>query len=53
MITAVPRLEKVYKDKIYAKGTELTGIKETFFWAIDLGFCNLSHTANSLCMKCN
>jgi long-chain acyl-CoA synthetase len=38
VITAVPRLlEKVY-DKIYAKGTELTGIKKTlFFWAIDLG----------------
>jgi long-chain acyl-CoA synthetase len=30
MITAVPRLlEKVY-DKIYAKGTELTGIKKNF-----------------------
>ncbi|MBG6109666.1 long-chain acyl-CoA synthetase [Flavobacterium sp. CG_9.10] len=38
VITAVPRLlEKVY-DKIYAKGTELTGIKRNlFFWAIDLG----------------
>jgi long-chain acyl-CoA synthetase len=38
VITAVPRLlEKVY-DKIYAKGTELTGIKKTlFFWAINLG----------------
>ncbi|MCF6141050.1 long-chain fatty acid--CoA ligase [Flavobacterium sp. K77] len=38
VITAVPRLlEKVY-DKIYAKGTELTGIKKKlFFWAIDLG----------------
>ncbi|MGZ9733774.1 AMP-dependent synthetase/ligase [Flavobacterium sp. GNP002] len=38
VITAVPRLlEKVY-DKIYAKGTELTGIKKSlFFWAIDLG----------------
>lgn len=38
VITAVPRLlEKVY-DKIYAKGTELTGIKKNlFFWAIDLG----------------
>jgi long-chain acyl-CoA synthetase len=37
-MTAVPRLlEKVY-DKIYAKGTELTGIKKMlFFWAIDLG----------------
>ena len=39
VMTAVPRLlEKVY-DKIYAKGTELTGIKKRlFFWAIDLGF---------------
>ena len=38
VITLVPRLlEKVY-DKIYAKGTELTGIKKkVFFWAIDLG----------------
>jgi long-chain acyl-CoA synthetase len=30
-VTAVPRLlEKVY-DKIYAKGTELTGIKKAYF----------------------
>ncbi|HEX9981013.1 MAG TPA: long-chain fatty acid--CoA ligase [Flavobacterium sp.] len=38
VITAVPRLlEKVY-DKIYAKGSELTGIKrKLFFWAVDLG----------------
>ena len=38
MMSAVPRLlEKVY-DKIYAKGTALTGIKKKlFFWAIDLG----------------
>jgi len=38
VMTAVPRLlEKVY-DKIYAKGTALTGIKKKlFFWAIDLG----------------
>ncbi len=38
VMTAVPRLlEKVY-DKIYAKGTTLTGIKKKlFFWAIDLG----------------
>lgn len=38
VFTVVPRLlEKVY-DKIYAKGTELTGIKKKlFFWAIDLG----------------
>jgi long-chain acyl-CoA synthetase len=38
VITAVPRLlEKVY-DKIFAKGTGLTGIKKKlFFWAIDLG----------------
>jgi len=38
VITAVPRLlEKVY-DKIYAKGSDLTGIKKVlFFWAIDLG----------------
>lgn len=38
VMTAVPRvLEKVY-DKIYTKGTELSGIKKKlFFWAIDLG----------------
>ena len=38
VMTVVPRLlEKVY-DKIYAKGTELTGIKKKlFFWAIELG----------------
>lgn len=38
VITAVPRLlEKVY-DKIYAKGTDLGGVKKAlFFWAIDLG----------------
>ncbi|OIQ28343.1 MAG: long-chain fatty acid--CoA ligase [Bacteroidetes bacterium MedPE-SWsnd-G2] len=38
VMTAVPRLyEKVY-DKIYAKGSELSGIKKMlFFWAIGLG----------------
>ena len=38
VFSVVPRLlEKVY-DKIYAKGTELSGIKKKlFFWAIDLG----------------
>ena len=38
VMTAVPRLlEKVY-DKIYAKGTELSGIKKKlFFWAVELG----------------
>ncbi|WP_396634165.1 AMP-dependent synthetase/ligase [Maribacter sp. R86514] len=38
VMTAVPRLlEKVY-DKIYTKGTELTGIKKKlFFWAVDIG----------------
>lgn len=40
VMTVVPRLlEKVY-EKIYAKGTELTGIKKKlFFWAIKLGEC--------------
>ncbi len=39
VMTVVPRLlEKVY-DKIYATGTQLTGIKKRiFFWAMDLGF---------------
>ena len=47
VITAVPRLlEKVY-DKIYAKGTELTGIKrKLFFWAIDLGLIFEPYGAN-------
>lgn len=38
VMTVVPRLlEKVY-DKIYAKGSELTGIKKNlFFWAVELG----------------
>ena len=37
-MTAVPRLlEKVY-DKIYAKGEELSGIKQKlFYWAVDVG----------------
>jgi long-chain acyl-CoA synthetase len=47
VITAVPRLlEKVY-DKIYAKGTELTGTKRRlFFWAIDLGLKFKPYGAN-------
>ena len=38
VMTVVPRLiEKIY-DKIYTKGSELTGIKKKlFFWAIELG----------------
>lgn len=49
VITAVPRLlEKVY-DKIYAKGTELTGIKKKlFFWAIDLGLKYEPYGANGI-----
>ena len=49
VITAVPRLlEKVY-DKIYAKGSELTGIKrKLFFWAIDLGLRFEPYGANGL-----
>jgi long-chain acyl-CoA synthetase len=49
VITAVPRLlEKVY-DKIYAKGTELTGVKKKlFFWAIDLGLRYEPYGANGL-----
>ena len=47
VITAVPRLlEKVY-DKIYEKGTQLTGIKKKlFFWAIDLGLKYQPYGAN-------
>ena len=46
-MSAVPRLlEKVY-DKIYAKGTELTGLKKKiFFWAIDLGLRYEPYGAN-------
>lgn len=47
VMTAVPRLyEKIY-DKIYAKGTELTGIKKAlFFWAIALGLKYQPYGAN-------
>ncbi|MEO8254505.1 MAG: AMP-dependent synthetase/ligase, partial [Flavobacterium sp.] len=47
VITAVPRLiEKVY-EKIYAKGTELTGIKKAlFFWAVNLGLRYEPYGAN-------
>ena len=47
VFSVVPRLlEKVY-DKIYAKGTELTGIKKKlFFWAIDLGLEYQPYGAN-------
>jgi len=45
IFVTVPRLlEKVY-DKIYAKGSELTGIKKAlFFWALNLG---LDYDANA------
>ncbi|SEB41542.1 long-chain acyl-CoA synthetase [Tenacibaculum sp. MAR_2009_124] len=47
VMTAVPRLyEKIY-DKIYAKGTELSGFKKKlFFWAIDLGLKYKPYGAN-------
>ncbi|AIG30476.1 AMP-binding protein [Flavobacterium psychrophilum] len=47
VMTVVPRLlEKVY-DKIYTKGSELTGIKKNlFFWAIDLGLRYEPYGAN-------
>jgi long-chain acyl-CoA synthetase len=47
VFSVVPRLlEKVY-DKIYAKGTELTGIKKKlFFWAVDLGLKYQPYGAN-------
>jgi long-chain acyl-CoA synthetase len=52
VITAVPRLlEKVY-DKIYAKGSELTGLKKKiFFWAIDLGLRYEPYGANGFCYE--
>ncbi len=47
VMSVVPRLvEKVY-DKIYAKGSELKGIKKKlFFWAIDLGLKYEPYGAN-------
>lgn len=47
VMSVVPRLlEKVY-DKIYGKGTELTGVKKKlFFWAIDLGLQYEPYGAN-------
>jgi len=47
VMTAVPRLyEKIY-DKIYAKGTDLTGIKKKlFFWAIELGLAYKPYNEN-------
>jgi len=47
VMTAVPRLyEKVY-DKIYAKGSDLTGIKKKlFFWAVNLGLQYEPYGAN-------
>lgn len=52
VMTVVPRLlEKVY-EKIYAKGTELTGIKKKlFFWAIKLGECFEPDGANGWCYE--
>jgi long-chain acyl-CoA synthetase len=47
VMSAVPRLiEKVY-DKIYAKGTELSGLKKIlFFWAVNLGLRYQPYGAN-------
>lgn len=47
VMTAVPRLyEKIY-DTIYAKGTELKGIKKVlFFWAVNLGLRHEPYGAN-------
>jgi len=47
VMTAVPRLyEKVY-DKIYAKGSDLIGIKKKlFFWAVNLGLQYEPYGAN-------
>ncbi len=47
IMTAVPRLyEKVF-DKIYAKGAELSGIKQKlFYWAIEVGLVFEPYGAN-------
>ena len=48
-MTAVPRLlEKVY-DKIYSKGSSLTGIKKKlFYWAVELGLRYKHYGENGL-----
>ena len=48
-MTAVPRLlEKVY-DKIYSKGSSLTGIKKKlFYWAVELGLSYKPYGENGL-----
>ena len=48
-MTAVPRLlEKVY-DKIYSKGSSLTGIKKKlFYWAVELGLRYKPYGENGL-----
>ena len=48
-MTAVPRLlEKVY-DKIYSKGSSLTGIKKKlFYWAVELGLIYKPYGENGL-----
>ncbi len=50
LMATVPRLlEKVY-DKIYAKGSDLTGIKKAlFFWALNLGLKHEYNGANGAC----
>ncbi|GGH03772.1 AMP-dependent synthetase [Polaribacter pacificus] len=47
VMTAVPRLyEKVF-DKIYAKGSELSGVKQKlFYWAIEIGLSYEPYGAN-------
>lgn len=47
VMTAVPRLyEKVF-DKIYAKGSELSGVKQKlFYWAIEIGLAYEPYGAN-------
>lgn len=47
IVTVVPRLmEKIY-EKIFAKGTELTGLKRRlFFWALELGYQYEPYAAN-------
>ena len=52
LLTGVPRvLEKVY-DRIYAKGTELTGIKKKlFFWAVDIGMQYEPYGRNGWCYE--
>jgi len=50
--SAVPRLLEKVNEKMYPRGTELTGIKKKlFFWAINLGLRYEPYGANGFCYE--